>query len=89
VLNMSKCFALSGGEYNITSNSVCPGRILTAMAQGLSWLTDPKDDPKKTIPLRRFGQAEDIANAVLFLASDLSSYITGDIIDVNGGLYMK
>ena len=89
VLNMSKCFALSGGEYNITSNSVCPGRTLTAMAQGLSWLTDPKDDPKKTIPLGRFGQPEDIANAVLFLASDLSSYITGDIIDVNGGLYMK
>lgn len=89
VLNMSKCFALSGGEYNITSNSVCPGRTLTAMAQGLSWLTDPKDDPKKTIPLGRFGQPEDIANAVLFLASDLSSYITGDVIDVNGGLYMK
>ena len=84
VLNMSKCFALSGGEYNITSNSVCPGRTLTAMAQGLSWLTDPKDDPKKTIPLGRFGQPEDIANAVLFLASDLSSYITGDVIDVNG-----
>ena len=43
VLNMSKCFALSGGQYNITSNCVCPGRTLTAMAQGLSWLTDPKD----------------------------------------------
>lgn len=89
VLNMSKCFALSGGQYNITSNCVCPGRTLTAMAQGLSWLTDPKDDPKKTIPLGRFGQPEDIANAVLFLASDLSSYITGDTLDVNGGLYMK
>jgi NAD(P)-dependent dehydrogenase (short-subunit alcohol dehydrogenase family) len=89
VLNVSKCFALSGGEYNITSNCVCPGRILTPMAQGLSWLTDPKDDPKKTIPLGRFGEPEDIANAVLFLASDLSSYITGETIDVNGGLYMK
>ncbi len=89
VLNMSKCFALSGGEYNITSNCVCPGRTLTAMAQGLSWLTDPKDDPKLTIPLCRFGTPDDIANAVLFLASDLSSYITGDVVDVNGGLYMK
>ncbi len=89
VLIMSKCFALSGGKYNITSNCVCPGRTLTAMAQGLSWLTDPKDDPKLTIPLCRFGQPEDIANGVLFLASDLSSYVTGDTLDVNGGLYMK
>jgi NAD(P)-dependent dehydrogenase (short-subunit alcohol dehydrogenase family) len=89
VLNMSKCFALSGGQYNITSNCVCPGRTLTAMAQGLSWLTDPKDDPKLTIPMGRFGTPDDIANAVLFLSSDLSSYITGDVIDVNGGLYMK
>lgn len=89
VLNMSKCFALSGGQYGITSNCVCPGRTLTAMAQGLSWLTDPKDDPKLTIPMGRFGTPDDIANAVLFLASDLSSYITGDVVDVNGGLYMK
>lgn len=89
VLNMSKCFALSGGQYNITSNCVCPGRTLTAMAEGLSWLKDPKDDPKLTIPLCRFGTPDDIANAVLFLSSELSSYITGDIIDVNGGLYMK
>ena len=59
------------------------------MAKGLSWLTDPKDDPKLTIPMGRFGTPDDIANAVLFLASDLSSYITGDVVDVNGGLYMK
>jgi len=89
VLNVSKCFALSGGKYNITSNCVCPGRTLPAMAQGLSWLTDPNDAPEKTIPLCRFGTPEDIAGAVLFLSSDLSSYVTGDVIDVNGGLYMK
>ena len=89
VLNLSKCFALSGGKYNITSNCVCPGRTLTAMAQGLSWLTDPNDAPEKTIPLCRFGTPEDIAGAVLFLSSDLASYVTGDVIDVNGGLYMK
>ena len=52
-------------------------------------VTDPKDDPKLTIPMGRFGTPDDIANAVLFLSSDLSSYITGDTIDVNGGLYMK
>jgi len=89
VLNLSKCFALSGGKYNITSNCVCPGRTLTAMAQGLNWLTDPNDAPEKTIPLCRFGTPEDIAGAVLFLSSDISSYVTGDVIDVNGGLYMK
>jgi NAD(P)-dependent dehydrogenase (short-subunit alcohol dehydrogenase family) len=58
------------------------------MAKGLSWLTDPKDAPEKTIPLCRFGTPQDIANAVLFLASDLSSYVTGDTLEVNGGLYM-
>lgn len=89
VINLAKSFALYGGQYNITSNAVCPGRTLTEMAKGLSWLTDPKDDPKLTIPLRRFGTPEDIANAVLFLASDLSSYITGATIDVNGGLFMR
>ncbi|NLV29022.1 MAG: SDR family oxidoreductase [Erysipelotrichaceae bacterium] len=89
VINLAKSFALNGGQYNITSNAVCPGRTLTEMAKGLSWLTDPKDDPKLTIPLGRFGTPEDIANAVLFLASDLSSYITGATIDVNGGLYMR
>ncbi|OQB25951.1 MAG: 3-oxoacyl-(acyl-carrier-protein) reductase FabG [Firmicutes bacterium ADurb.Bin182] len=89
VLNLNKCFALAGGPYNITSNAVCPGRTLTKMAEGLSWNTDPKDDPKLTIPLGRFGQPEDIANAVLFLASNLSDYITGEAIDVNGGLFMR
>lgn len=89
VINLAKSFALNGGQYNITSNAVCPGRTLTEMAKGLSWLTDPKDDPKLTIPLGRFGTPEDIADAVLFLASDLSSYITGAVLDVNGGLYMR
>ena len=89
VINLAKCFALNGGQYNITSNAVCPGRTLTEMAKGLSWLTDPKDDPKLTIPLCRFGTPEDIADAVLFLASDLSSYVTGAVLDVNGGLYMR
>ena len=89
VLNMSKCFALSGGRYNITSNCVCPGRILTEMAMNLNWRTDPNDAPEKTIPMCRFGDPVDIAGAVLFLSSDLSGYVTGDVIDVNGGLYMK
>lgn len=89
VINLSKSFALNGGKYNITSNTVCPGRTLTKMAEGLSWLHDPKDAPELTIPLCRFGSPEDIANAVVFFASDLSSYVTGDTMDVNGGLYMR
>lgn len=88
VINLSKCFALNGGQYHITSNTICPGRTLTAMAKGLSWLTDPKDDPKLTIPMQRFGTPQDIANAVVFYASDLSDYVTGDTMGVNGGLYM-
>lgn len=89
VINISKSFALNGGQYGITSNAICPGRTLTKMAEGLSWLHDPKDDPKLTIPMQRFGTPQDIANAVLFFASDLSGYVTGDTMDVNGGLYIR
>ena len=85
ILNLSKCFALRGAEYNITSNAVCPGNILTPMGKSLAW---SQKDPKTYIPLGRYGTAEDIANAVLFYASDLSSYVTGDAMNINGGLYM-
>ena len=85
ILNLSKCFALHGAAYNITSNAVCPGNILTPMGKTLAW---SHKDPKTYIPLGRYGTAEDIANAVLFYASDLSSYVTGDAMNVNGGLYM-
>ena len=85
VLNLSKCFALSGAPYHITSNAVCPGNILTPMGSSLSW---SKVDPKTYIPAGRYGTAEDVANGVLFYASDLSDYVTGDSMNVNGGLYM-
>lgn len=85
ILNLSKCFALHGAAYHITSNAVCPGNILTPMGKSLSW---SHVDPKTYIPLGRYGTAEDIANAVLFYASDLSDYVTGDFMNVNGGLYM-
>ena len=64
---------------------MCPGNILTPMGKTLSW---SQKDPKTYIPLGRYGTAEDIANAVLFYASDLSSYVTGDAMNINGGLYM-
>ena len=85
ILNLSKCFALAGASYHITSNAVCPGNSLTPMGKSLSW---SKVDPKTYIPMGRYGTAEDIANAVLFYASDLSDYVTGDYMNVNGGLYM-
>lgn len=85
VLNLSKCFALAGAPHNIYSNAVCPGNILTPMGQSLAW---SKVDPKTYIPLGRYGTADDVANAVLFYASSLSDYVTGDAMNVNGGLYM-
>lgn len=85
VLVLSMSFALAGAEYNITSNAVCPGNILTPMGKTMSW---SHVDPKTYIPLGRYGTAEDVANAVLFYASDMSSYITGDSMKINGGIYM-
>lgn len=70
---------------NITSNAVCPGNILTPMGKTLSW---SQKDPKTYIPWAGTALPEDIANAVLFYASDLSSYVTGDAMNINGGLYM-
>lgn len=85
VLNLSKCFALSGAEHGITSNAICPGNILTPMGKSLSW---SQKDPKTYIPLGRYGTTEDVANAVLFYAGPMSDYITGDYMNISGGLYM-
>jgi 3-oxoacyl-[acyl-carrier protein] reductase len=71
---------------NITVNAVAPGFIETAMTDGLS--EDLKNNMLGHIPLRRFGKPEDIAAAVKFLASEEAGYITGHVLDVNGGLYM-
>lgn len=85
VLNLSKCFALAGAEYGIRSNAICPGNILTPMGKSLSW---SQKDPRTYIPLGRYGAPEDVANAVLFYASEMSDYITGDYMNISGGLYM-
>ncbi len=70
---------------NITVNAVAPGFIETDMTDVLP--TEIKENYLKQIPLGRFGQPEDVANVVLFLASEKASYITGEIIHVNGGMY--
>jgi 3-oxoacyl-[acyl-carrier protein] reductase len=71
---------------NITCNAVAPGFIETAMTSGLS--EEFKQNAVKFIPLGRVGTPEDVANAVAFLASEESAYITGHVLNVNGGMLM-
>ena len=86
MIAMSKSFALEYAKKNITINCVSPGFIQTAMTDKIS------DEIKKTlmarIPMNKLGNGEDISNSVVFLASDAASYITGETIHVNGGMYM-
>lgn len=85
VLGLAKAMARELGPDGIRVNSVTPGLIQTDITGGM--LTDAmREDIQKGIPLNRLGMANDVAGAFLFLASDLSSYITGAVIDVNGGM---
>lgn len=85
VLGLAKAMARELGPDNIRVNCVTPGLIQTDISSGK--LTDTqKADIAASIPLNRLGNAEEVAGAYLFLASGLSSYITGAVIDVNGGM---
>lgn len=86
MIAMTKSIAQEFGSRNITANCIAPGFIQTEMTDKLS--AEVKEAYVKGIPLGRFGDAQDIANAVKFLASDDASYITGSTLHVNGGLYM-
>jgi len=86
LIGLTKTIALEMGSRNITVNAVAPGYIETDMTRGLS--QELKDKMLAGIPLRRIGRAEDVASAVKFLASEEASYITGHVLDVNGGMYM-
>ena len=79
---MTKRFALELGPHNITVNAVAPGFIKTDMTEGLD-----EKELKSMIPIKRFGTAEEVAHAVGFLASPEASYITAEVLSVNGGLY--
>jgi 3-oxoacyl-[acyl-carrier protein] reductase len=72
------------GPHGITVNAVAPGVILTDMNR--DYLAQHGDEVVKGIPLGRFGEPDDVAGVIAFLASDAASYLTGTIIDVNGGL---
>lgn len=85
VLGLAKAMARELGPDGVRVNSVTPGLIQTDITGGM--MTDTiRADILKNIPIGRLGDAQDVANAFLFLASDLSSYITGGVIDVNGGM---
>ncbi|RDU73117.1 3-oxoacyl-ACP reductase FabG [Helicobacter aurati] len=86
MIAMTKSFALESASRNIRYNVVTPGFIETEMTDKLS--ENVKAEYLKNIPLARLGKAEEVANAVAFLLSDYSSYITGEVLRVNGGLYM-
>ncbi len=86
VIGLTKTVAREYASRNITVNAVAPGFIDTAMTQDLS--ADTKETLLSQIPLKRLGQASDIADAVSFLCSDKAGYITGHVLHVNGGMYM-
>jgi 3-oxoacyl-[acyl-carrier protein] reductase len=86
LIGLTMAIAREVGSRNITCNAVAPGFIETAMTSGLG--EDFKQNALKMIPLARIGQPDDVANAVAFLASEEASYITGHVLNVNGGMLM-
>lgn len=82
VIGATKALAQEVAKRNITVNAVAPGFIKTDMTQDFN-----EDELKAMIPANRFGEAEEVADLVAFLASRKSSYITGEVININGGIY--
>ncbi|MBR1788436.1 MAG: 3-oxoacyl-[Bacteroidaceae bacterium] len=86
LIALAKSIAQEMGPKGIRANAIAPGFIETAMTAALP--DNVREEWKKKIPLRRGGQVEDIANTALYLASDLSSYVSGQVIQVDGGMNM-
>ena len=82
LIGATKALALEVAARNVTVNAVAPGFIDTDMTKEL-----PQDELKQAIPMKRFGKPGEVAALVKFLLSDASSYITGEVISINGGLY--
>ena len=85
LIAMAKSVAKEMGPRGIRANAIAPGFIITEMTDALPDAV--KEEYLKLIPLKRGGTVEDIANTALYLASDLSAYVTGQVIPVNGGMY--
>ncbi|MEA5114316.1 MAG: 3-oxoacyl-[acyl-carrier-protein] reductase [Geobacteraceae bacterium] len=86
IIGFTKAVAREYAKRNITVNAVAPGFIETDMTGVLA--ENIREELLKQIPANRFGAPEDIANAVFFLVSDMGSYITGQVLSVNGGMHM-
>jgi 3-oxoacyl-[acyl-carrier protein] reductase len=82
IIASSKSLAMEIGKKKVTVNCVAPGFIKTDMTEHLN-----EKELKKIIPLNRFGESKEVAGVVSFLASEDASYITGEVISVNGGIY--
>ncbi|MCP3959817.1 MAG: 3-oxoacyl-[acyl-carrier-protein] reductase [bacterium] len=86
MIGFSKSLAREMGSRGVTSNVVAPGFIETAMTEEMT--EQARKDLSKTIVMRRFGTAEEVAATTLFLASEEAGYITGEVINVSGGMYI-
>ena len=86
LLGLTKSVARELARRNVTVNAITPGFIVTDMTDNMT--DKAREALTEQIPLGRLGEADDVSNAVLFLASDQSSYVTGQVLGVNGGMYM-
>ena len=82
IIAATKALAQEVGKKKVTVNAVAPGFIKTDMTKDMN-----EEELKKLIPLNRFGEADEVADLVCFLASEKASYITGQVISINGGIY--
>jgi len=86
LIGLTRTLAKEGGPYGINVNAVAPGIIATEPVK--RQIAGHEEQYISQIPLRRLGEPQDVANVILFLASPLSDYITGIVLDINGGIYM-
>ena len=86
LIGLTRAIAVEVASRSITVNAIAPGFVETPMTDPLS--QELKEKMKSLIPLGRFGKDREIAAAIVFLASDEAAYITGQVLDVNGGMHM-
>ncbi|MEZ4607073.1 MAG: SDR family oxidoreductase [Deinococcales bacterium] len=86
VITLGKTLALEGARFNVRCNTIAPGFIRTAMVEAIP--DNVQEKIVATIPMRRFGEASEIAWAATYLLSPVSSYVTGTVLSINGGQYM-